>query len=89
MKSMAQNVWILPYTSEKRLLHRKEFWEFTYKNALPAAYIMKTSKKLNEFLICKVKNLVPSSPIQVKKDQFTMKEKFFLSRIKFAFPLPI
>ena len=36
---MAQNVWILPYTSEKRFLHRKEFWEFTYKNALPAAYI--------------------------------------------------
>ena len=43
MKSMAQNVWILPYTSEKRFLHRKEFWGFTYKNALPAAYLMKPS----------------------------------------------
>jgi len=43
MESLAQNVWILPYTSEKRFLHRKEFLEFTYKNTLPAAYIMKTS----------------------------------------------
>ena len=43
MKSMAQNAWILPYTSEKRFLHRKEFLEFTYKNTLPAAYILKTS----------------------------------------------
>ena len=43
MKSMAQNASIFPYTSEKRFLHQKEFWEFTYKNALPAAYIMKTS----------------------------------------------
>ena len=40
---MAQNARILPYTSENRFHYRKEFWEFTYKNALPAAYIMKTS----------------------------------------------
>ena len=45
MKSMAQTAWILPYTSEKRFLHQKEFWEFTYKNAPPAAYIIKASFK--------------------------------------------
>ena len=46
MKSMAQNADFLPYTSEKRFLHRKEFLGFTYKNALPAAYIMKPSIKI-------------------------------------------
>ena len=40
---MVQNAFIFPYTSEKRFLHRKELWEFTYKNALPAACIMKVS----------------------------------------------
>ena len=45
MKSMAQTAWILPYTSEKRFLYAEKFCVFTYKNALPAAYIMKASFK--------------------------------------------
>ena len=38
------------------------------------------------FLICKVKNLVPSSPIQERKDQFTMKGKIFSFTHKICVP---
>ena len=40
---MAQNVRILPYTSENKISFSEKFWGFTYKNALPAAYLMKPS----------------------------------------------